>query len=97
MNFYVGQRVVCVPRVGEAKGGCGWEVYPVVGETYTIRDLEDLGDGPGVRLVEIVNKRGNYQQGYVEVNFCPSRFRAATSIAMFTDMLTTNELETCQG
>jgi hypothetical protein len=77
MNFYVGQRVVCVWAPGRGDKGFGWEKHPKVGSTYTIRDLEDLaGDGPGIRLVEIVNELGDYAEGYVEVNFCPTRFRA---------------------
>ena len=79
MNFHVGQRVACV-WTPKKLGGHGWEKAPEVGKVYTIRNLDDLGDGFGVRLVEIVNKPGNYQQGWLEANFCPSRFRALEEI-----------------
>jgi len=88
--FYVGQKVVCV-WAPKTKCCYGWEKFPVVGKVYTIRNLDDLGDGFGVRVVEIVNRPGNYQQGFVECNFSPNRFRAIEEIEVPAKMLAVAE------
>lgn len=90
MSFHVGQRVVCVDDSRYARGH-GFEVTPVKGSTYTIRDFAEREDGLGVRLIEIVNPEGNYRwrPGLTECTFHIRRFRPVrdTDISIFTNML----------
>lgn len=102
MSFHVGQRVVCV----NAKRPAGRtyyndEVFPVTGGVYTIRSMfiRQKTGALLLRLYEIVNKEGEYDEGFQEAGFNCSRFRPVrdTDISIFTAMLNPvpkKELET---
>ena len=82
--FRIGQKVICV----DVK----WEVVPnplhtmpVKGSVYTIRGWEDLFEGAGVLLVEIVNpifaEERYFAQGkYMEIHFANYHFRPISTI-----------------
>lgn len=97
MAFRVGQRVVCVntrnwPRDDRRP------TYPKRGAVYTVRAIYPGRahgyDEDGLRLVEIVNRRGTYwspdgRRRRCELAFRMSRFRPlrTTNIDVFTRML----------
>ena len=71
---YVGQKVVFV-RWFEERPLVG-EITPTLNSIYTIREiiLDDDG-GVGIRLVEIINAKREYSDGYEEVCFDANKFR----------------------
>jgi len=50
MNFYVGQKVVCVKS--------GWFGLTSAGKTYTVSDVSNCGCGPSLLLVGVENSPG---------------------------------------
>ena len=91
MAFYVGQRVVYI-----GDGICGPEyshlniIMPVKNGIYTIREFT-FYDGPGLRVVEIVNPPIDTTYGYLEVCWVQNNFRPfverKTDISIFQKML----------
>lgn len=71
------------------------EILPKFGEVYTIRSIEIDADGPGIRLIEIVNQKQIYRDGasllWCECNYAAAGFRPVeprkTDISIFTGML----------
>lgn len=95
-----GVKCVCVNSFGSI--GPGGETVPVVGKTYTIRDVLDDHPTyriPGIRLDEIVNAPRQYDEGYEEVWFAiEGYFRPLVppksleeDIALFTPLLNTTK------
>lgn len=91
-NFRIGQKVVCVYD--------GWnrpsrgEIFPKVGNVYTIRDIIAGRFNPQntyLRLVEIVNPVIQYDLDRAEAQFNVEAFRPAverkTDISIFTKIL----------
>jgi hypothetical protein len=67
-----GVKVVCVDN--KPSGGVGDEVYPIKGQTYTIRSL--CGPSPKhLLLVEIINPVRHYREGILEKAFWYTRFK----------------------
>lgn len=92
-----GRKVVCV-KVGDWTDTSGLPcndglMYPVNGETYTIRDvfLGKCGE-LYIRVNEIVNPLGMYRDGRSEIKFWIERFRPLhtieTDVALFAELLT---------
>lgn len=89
MTFHVGQKVVCVDA-------SDMDTYfsdvscPVEGGIYTVRNFRETGES-AIRLVEIVNPKHPWMDGFNECGFRPSRFRPIverkTDISIFTSML----------
>ena len=89
--FQIGQKVVCV------KPPCGCRYGPVLPESggvYTIRAIEDDGDGPCVLLAEVRNTPqlcwlDDDSRVYGEPNFEVWRFRPVktTNIDVFQNLL----------
>ena len=95
MAFRVGQKVVCISAEGFIDLG---EIFPVVREIYTIREIKDYHDGIcGLRLAEIVNKPKFYRGGVTECWFASNRFRPlverTTDISIFTAMLKPSKVD----
>jgi hypothetical protein len=91
MNFYVGQRVVCV-CVDFSKEPVWRSVvraFPKLRAVYTIRSICEAGDLIGFCFEEIVNPRGHFSRGFVEPAFDSRRFRPVrtTSIEVFRKLL----------
>lgn len=78
-----GAKVVCVRKGGtEGLNSALGVRYPVVGETYTIRESiwHPTFDKPGIRLAEIVNPRIVYKVGgHMEAVWDLARFRPLVS------------------
>jgi hypothetical protein len=91
MDFYVGQRVVCV-CVHFSKERV-WRnvvrVFPKLGAIYTIRSICEVGDLIGFCFEEFVNPPGHFSRGFVEPAFDSRRFRpvGTTSIEVFRKLL----------
>lgn len=68
-QFKVGQRITCINGAGFARPY--GEQVPVVGQTYTVRQVE----GSCVRLKEIINPPHEYVSGTMECSFKASRFK----------------------
>lgn len=78
MTFHVGQKVVCVDECPpEYRLQHEDIVFPVKGAVYTIRDTMFEGGKAWVRLVEIVNKPQQYDDGWDECDFWAGHFRPA--------------------
>lgn len=73
--FHVGMRVVCVEAI-KTKSRVG-EIYPTVGEVYTIRAMFDEPIGICILLDEIINKELKHLDGFGECRFWIGRFRPA--------------------
>lgn len=86
MAFHVGQKVVCV-SLRRIAWFC--EAPPIVGQTYTIREIRDFPEGAALRLVELHNTPRTFNQGHLEPFFLGFNFRPVktTSISVFTQML----------
>lgn len=75
MTLRIGQKVCCVKDFG------GVNSYgitaPALGMVYTIREFENRGTEPSLRLVEIVNEpmRWSNVTGLVECGFATRHFR----------------------
>lgn len=67
----VGAKVVCIELLARVYA----ETVPVVGETYTIRDVRDYGDVVGILVSEIRNAVANYDEGDLEPCFIIEAFR----------------------
>lgn len=84
MTFTPGQKVVCITMDYPNLSGYGDEIYPTVGEVYTVREvlLDLLGD-EGLLVNEIRNDRVPYRtrEGIVdcEKSFGSWRFRPLVS------------------
>jgi hypothetical protein len=104
--FRVGQKVVCIE--GRPIGGSGFEIWPVEGAVYTVRELciSPWSAGVLMRLEEIHNAPIVYgRNGIVsrwECAFMVSRFRPIierkTDISIFKAMLNpskTKETASC--
>lgn len=75
MNFYVGQKVVCVDGTADLnRAESSWEKLPVRGDTYTIRGIHP--DADAILLEEIKNPVWRYRNMVGEVHFLMRRFRA---------------------
>jgi hypothetical protein len=91
MDFYVGQRVVCV-CVNFSKEPV-WRsvvrVFPELGSVYTIRSICAAGDLIGFCFEEFCNPPGHFSRGFVEPAFDSRRFRPVrtTSIEVFRKLL----------
>jgi len=74
-NAYVGQKVVCVDACRSLKNIR--ETYPVVGKIYTIREVwvGQKSDKVGFCLVEIVNPKMDFPEGFGECNFSWEYFK----------------------
>ena len=94
----VGQRVVFI-----GPGECSLQrlvqpdiICPIRNHVYTIRELTDLSDVPGLRLVEIRNRPAHWFEGCLEVCWKREEFRPLvekkTDISIFTGMLRKHEL-----
>lgn len=75
IDWKVGDKVVCFEEFNFS--GYGFEVFPIVGETYTIRSLSLDEDGDIFILVdEIVNPYfDEYIDGPGEIEFFSRKFR----------------------
>ena len=91
MIFRVGMTVVCLRTFG-----CHELITkaPIKGGVYTVRDIEDDGDGPGLRFNELVNPFGFQQLPDGRLEYCEGTFAAeyfrpvkTTSIDVFLKML----------
>jgi hypothetical protein len=92
MTFRVGQKVVCVVAFDDMARSWGFS-GPAKGSVYTIREFDDRGDAPALRLVEIVNppcKHRNISEP-IEPGFAVTGFRPVverkTDISIFTEIL----------
>lgn len=93
MTFQIGQKVVCIARPTER--ALGGEIYPDVGEVYTVRDIRSSirwGGDFVIRLNEIRNPERRYKNGeFTECWFRSTRFRPVaerkTDITVFTEIL----------
>lgn len=98
-DWHVGQKVICISSFGRRTTGP--EIYPVVGDVYTIRDIDvdPTLDDAFFRLDEIVNAPRNlHANGLIlfgEKTFWSRRFRPvkATSIDCFLAILTSPDVE----
>jgi hypothetical protein len=94
MDFYVGQRVVCV-RVHFSKERV-WlnvvRVFPKLGAIYAVRSICEVGDLIGFCFEEFVNPPEHFSRGFVEAAFDSRRFRPVrtTSIQVFRKLLVPN-------
>ena len=94
MDFYVGQRVVCV--CVQFSKERAWRnvvrVFPKHGAIYTIRSICEAGDLIGFCFEEFVNPPGHFSRGIVEPAFDSRRFRPVrtTSIQVFRELLVPN-------
>lgn len=70
MTFTPGTKVTCISTDNLGTLGYGDEVYPVLGETYTVRDvvLDHFG-AEGLLLNEIRNDRLPYRVGDKIIDF----------------------------
>lgn len=80
MTFTPGTRVTCISTETLGMLGYGDEVYPVLGNTYTVRDVVvDHFGTEGLLLKEIKNDRLPYRVGAeivdTEKSFASWRFR----------------------
>lgn len=84
--FHVGMKVVCVHTFNTLR--LPGETYPVVGNVYTIRDIQPHAEQIGLRLEEIINPL-YYNDDTQDCIFSSIRFRPVTktSIDIFTAML----------
>jgi hypothetical protein len=91
-DWYVGQSIVCIDDRDQRPGWTGPVVYPVKGQTYTIREISTEGGPCGFRLEEILNEKLRGPYGLFEPRFNPRRFRPVknTSIDVFTALLVKN-------
>jgi hypothetical protein len=74
MAFYPGCAVVCVDdyfKDSESRG----EIFPIKGQTYTIRDVPVFNGDRYLWLDEIRNDPDDYAEGVFEYAFHPARFR----------------------
>lgn len=70
MTFTPNQPVVCISTDNLGLLGYGDEVYPTLGETYTVRDIVvDHFGAEGLLLNEIRNDRLPYRVGSAIVDF----------------------------
>jgi hypothetical protein len=97
MDFYVGQRVVCVcvNFSREPVWRSVVRVYPRLGGIYTIRSICEAGDLIGFCFEEFVNPPGHFSRGFVEPAFDSRKFRPVrtTSIEVFHKLLLPREQE----
>lgn len=88
MNWYIGQKIVCVNDEWEAEEGVpvGLVQDPIRGNIYTIRDIDThQEDDIGFRLEEIINPPfEDFETTFNEKAFKPVR---TTSISIFAQML----------
>ena len=94
MNFYVGQKVVCVDDAARPTAGLGWSFKKPnvhIGEVYTIGGFENGGGELGVYLLEVVSNYPPFPRSGLSRSFYPDRFRPVverkTDISIFTAML----------
>jgi len=71
------------------------EIGPQPGVTYTIRDVVITTPSVGVcfLLVEIINEKRQYNDGFAEVNFNCGSFVPLTDISDLEKLLVVKELE----
>jgi hypothetical protein len=92
-----GQRVVCVHDYGGRVSRSG-VILPDKDGVYVIREFDDSGSEPGLRLREIVNAPMQHTNvaGLIEPAFPVRYFRPVvsrpTDISLFTKMLTDERL-----
>ena len=96
VNFYLGQKVVCVVKVPPFSS-CG-EICPEYGVIYTVRGLGHCPiAGDGIYLEEIHNPPVACVGGTMERYFENWGFRPAverkTDISIFTAMLTNQKVD----
>lgn len=92
--FRIGQKIVCINGKPDQPKDAFWVRYwPIEGTTYTVRGVDHSGGkGPGVLLEEISNyaipiKKRTGEIYYAEPIFLEKRFRPATDITIFENML----------
>ncbi len=97
MTFRVGQKVVFIEDYTAI--GARYSVHvPQSGQVYTIREFEDRGERPALRLIEVVNGPRRHRQvsEWVEPAFAVDHFRPIverkTDISVFTAMLTEEKI-----
>lgn len=87
----VGVKVVCVDDAWPENSWYGYEVLPVKGQAYTIRDLVEYEGTLCCLLVEVQNSPQDYNQGMIEAAFAVRRFRPLITqeddVAMFRELL----------
>lgn len=100
MTFHVGQKVVCIEgEFDQAALAISLGVaLPTKGVIYTIRNFEDRGDEPCLRLIEIVNpKIMHHGDIFDEPAYANDCFRPLvekkTDISIFTAMLNQKQRE----
>lgn len=86
----VGNKVVCVSiPTGQEQD----EIFPTIGEVYTIRDVEVFEGEVFLRFMELRNPVKRYGNDYGECLFGSWRFRPVhcrlTDISVFTRLLNT--------
>lgn len=70
MTFTPGTKVTCISTDDFGMLGYGDEVYPTLGETYTVRDIVvDHFGAEGLLLAEIRNDRLPYRVGAEIIDF----------------------------
>lgn len=96
----VGKKVVCIMQWHALPAYPPEEIYPIVGETYTIRNVEERQCPQtnqirlGIRLQEVLNPWFCYEDGLTECLFDVNGFKPliTTDISVFTKMLKTKEI-----
>lgn len=92
--FRVGMKVCCVD---EFEAGYPLVKHPVIGREYETRTIHGDADGTFIRLVEVVNEKFLFVEGFEEPAFDSRCFRPIvsrpTSIAVFQAMLTGKKAE----
>lgn len=92
--FHVGQKIVCVKEYGQQREAAALGVIlPQKGSIYTVRNFDDRGASPALRVHEILNPEVMHGCGiFTEPAFASHGFRPIiekkTDISIFTAMLT---------
>jgi hypothetical protein len=91
MSFHIGQQVVCI---NDEFSPCPYwrravSAFPKLHMIYTIRDIREAHGLLGLCFYEIVSRRAQFAEGYVEPAFNSKNFRPVkhTSIEVFEKLL----------
>lgn len=86
MTFSISQRIICLKPL---TGGYGTELFPVPGNTYSVKATKTLRQSQYLQLAEIINAPLLYHFGTDEVWFNASAFapERTTSIEVFRNLL----------
>lgn len=77
--FKIGQKVVCIEMPDPHPLYLKIEVLPLINKIYTVRETGDLCGRSWIRLVEIVNPKLHYSEGFTEVAWPAEFFRLVDS------------------